>query len=139
MPSEEKSAWIELVLAVGIYAAYASIILSRGMPLADVPYVDTLLWTIGISIVGSIVVRIIVSMVTRDSGKKDGRDKQIYRYGEYFGRWFLIVAAVAAMLMAMAEFAPFWIANVIYLGFVLSTILASVLKIVGYRRGISAW
>ena len=141
MSSEEKSAWTQLVLAIGTWAVYAFIILSRGITtaLADVPYVSTLLWTIGVSIVGSIIVNIVVAIVTRDSGKKDTRDKAIYRFGEYFGRWFLIVAALGAMLMAMAEWPFFWIANVIYLGFVLSTVLASVLKIVAYRRGIQSW
>ncbi|MCU1549757.1 MAG: hypothetical protein JWR36_317 [Glaciihabitans sp.] len=141
MSSEEKTAWIGLVLAIGTYAVYAGIILSQGLatPLADVPYISTLLWTIGVSIVGSIIVQIAVSIVTRDTGKKDRRDKEIYRFGEYFGRWFLIVAALGAMVMAMAEWPYFWIANVIYLGFVLSTVLASVLKIVAYRRGIQSW
>jgi hypothetical protein len=46
---------------------------------------------------------------------------------------------VAALLMAMAEWDHFWIANVIYLAFVLSAILGSVAKIVAYRRGFQPW
>jgi hypothetical protein len=41
--------------------------------------------------------------------------------------------------MAMAELPHFWIANVIYLGFVLSAVLGSTLKIVAYRRGLPGW
>ena len=33
----------------------------------------------------------------------------------------------------------FWIANVIYLGFVLSGIVASIAKLVAYRRGFQSW
>ena len=41
--------------------------------------------------------------------------------------------------MAMAEADHFWIANVIYLAFVLSAILGSIAKIVAYRRGFQPW
>jgi hypothetical protein len=37
--------------------------------------------------------------------------------------------------MAMARWDYFWIANVIYLGFVLWAITGSVIKLVAYRRG----
>jgi hypothetical protein len=37
--------------------------------------------------------------------------------------------------LAMAEGDHFWIANAIYLAFVLSALTASVVKIVAYRRG----
>ena len=38
--------------------------------------------------------------------------------------------------MAMARWDYFWIANVLYLGFVLWAIAGSVLKLVAYRRGL---
>ena len=41
--------------------------------------------------------------------------------------------------MAMAEWDYFWIANVIYLCFVLSAILGSIAKIVAYRQGFPQW
>lgn len=49
------------------------------------------------------------------------------------------MGGVAALLMAMAEWDHFWIANVIYLAFVLSAMLGSVAKIVAYRRGFQPW
>ena len=42
------------------------------------------------------------------------------------------------LLFALAELDPFWIANVIYLG-LLSAVLASVTRIVAYRRGFQTW
>jgi len=45
----------------------------------------------------------------------------------------VIIGATAAMLMAMAGWDRFWIANVIYLCFILSAILGSVTKIIAYR------
>ena len=44
--------------------------------------------------------------------------------------------AAAALVMAMAKVDYFWIANVIYLGFVLWAVAGSVLKLVAYRRGL---
>jgi hypothetical protein len=38
--------------------------------------------------------------------------------------------------LAMAEFEYFWIANAIYLAFVVSALTASVVKIAAYRRGL---
>ena len=53
--------------------------------------------------------------------------------GDYTGQSFVIIGATAAMLMAMAGWDRFWIANVIYLCFILSAILGSVTKIIAYR------
>ncbi len=52
------------------------------------------------------------------------------------GWWLLVAGAAAALLMAMARWDYFWIANVIYLGFVLRAVGGSVLKLVAYRRGL---
>jgi hypothetical protein len=52
------------------------------------------------------------------------------------GRWFLVAGAAAALVMAMAKVDYFWIANVIYLGFVLWAVAGSVLKLVAYQRGL---
>ena len=42
----------------------------------------------------------------------------------------------APLILAAAEADHFWIANTIYLAFVLSTVTGSVAKIVAYRRGL---
>jgi hypothetical protein len=139
---EEKRAWIMLVVSVTAYTAYAVTIVTRadGRPLPAVPYAATLLWTIGGAIVASIVAEIAIGVVNpRASRAKDVRDREIGRLGDYTGQSFVIIGAVAAMLMAMAGWDRFWIANVIYLCFVLSAILGSVTKIVAYRRSVPQW
>jgi hypothetical protein len=142
MSFEEKSAWILGVAAVASYSVYLAIILglAEAMPLAEVPYVAPLLWTVGASIAASIALHAVIGIFSpREAGKKDQRDREIYRFGEYIGQSFVVIGGVAALLMAMAEWGHFWIANVIYLGFVLSAVLGSVAKIVAYRWGFQPW
>jgi hypothetical protein len=142
MAMEEKRAWIMVVVSVIAYGIYVVIILGRAehAPLADVSYAGTLFWTVGGAIVGSIVLHILAAIVSpKDADKKDQRDREIGRFGDTMGQSFVVIGAVAAMLMAMAEFRYFWIANVIYLCFVLSSVLGSTAKIIAYRRGLPQW
>jgi hypothetical protein len=139
---QEKRAWIMLVVSIPAYGVYAGIILSRagGQPLPQVPYAATLLWTIGASILASIVLEIALGVVNpRASRLKDDRDRQIGRLGDYTGQFFVIIGATAAMLMAMAGWDRFWIANVIYLCFFLSAVLGAATKIIAYRKGFPRW
>ena len=94
-------------------------------------------WVMGVAAVALHAVIGIFS--PREAGKKDQRDREIYRFGEYIGQSFVVIGGVAALLMAMAEWGHFWIANIIYLGFVLSAVLGSVAKIVAYRWGFQPW
>lgn len=142
MSSEEKRAWVLAVVSAVSYAIYSAIVLGRAgsTPLAHVHYVSTLLWVAGASTVASMVVHMAVTMGNpREAGRKDQRDREIGRFGEYVGRAFLIAGGVAALGMSMAEFAYFWIANVLYLAFTLAAIAASVAKILAYRKGFHPW
>ncbi len=138
----EKRAWIRLVVAVLAYAAYVVAVLRRadGGPLPDVPYTAALLWTVGGAIAASIVAEIGMSIVNpRASRVVDVRDREIGRLGDHTGQAFVVIGAVAAMLMAMAGWDRFWIANVVYLCFVLSAILGGITKIIVYRRSLPEW
>ena len=72
-----------------------------------------------------------------DSRRADIRDKEIYRFGEYASRWFIVAGAAAGFFMALAKVDYFWIANGIYLGFVLWAVAGSAIRLVAYRRGLS--
>ena len=140
MTHQEKRAWILLVTSVVSYIVYAVVIVgrARGRQLPDVAYATTMLWTIGAAIAASIVVDIVTSGPRR-SRLTDVRDRQIGRLGDYIGQSFVIIGATAGMLMAMAGWHRFWIANVIYLGFVLSAVLGSIAKIGMYRGRLPQW
>ncbi len=141
MAFEEKRAWIMLVVSVCAYAVYAVIILGRagGASLTEVPYAVTLLWSVGAAIVISIVLNIVVSIASGGPAKKDQRDREIGRLGDYIGQSFVVIGGVTALLMALAKLPYFWIANAVYLAFVLSAVLGSIAKIFAYRRGFQTW
>jgi hypothetical protein len=141
MSSEEKSVWIMGVVAVATYGIYVSTILSLADgPIHEVAYAWPMVWAILSAIVAAIVLHIIVAAVwPRDAGKKDTRDKEIARFGDVVGSGFVAAGAIAAMIMAMLEWDLFWIANVIYLGFMLSAVVATVAKVVAYRGGFPRW
>ncbi len=138
MAFPEKSAWAMVAVSAVALSYYLVAILGRAgdQPLAQVPYVGTMLWTIGGAIVASIVLHILLAIASpKEADKKDQRDREIERFSEHVGRSFVVIGGLAAMVMAMFELQHFWIANAIYLGFALSGLLESVTKIVAYRRG----
>ncbi|GAA4583636.1 hypothetical protein GCM10023194_21500 [Planotetraspora phitsanulokensis] len=142
MTLEEKRAWIRLVVAVAAYGGYVVVVLSRAgeRPLAEAPYAAALLWSVGAAIVAAIVAEVVAGAVNpKASLAKDVRDREIGRLGDHVGQSFVTIGAVAAMLMAMAGWDRFWIANVVYLCFALSAVLSNVTKVIVYRGSLPQW
>lgn len=138
MTLEERRAWIMLVVSVVGYGVYVVVVLlnAEGRPLAETEYAAALLWTIGAGIAAAILLEIVLSMVRPGSLVKDERDREIGRFGDQTGQAFVVIGAVAAMLMAVAGWDRFWIANVIYLCFVLSAVVGSMAKLSLYHGGV---
>jgi hypothetical protein len=139
---EEKRAWMQALVAVVAYGGYAALVLGRagGTPLAEVHYARPLL----VSLVGAVLAGVAVSLAlaatsSGGAGERDARDREIHLRGEHVGQAFLVLGGVAALGMALAEWPPFWIANAVYLAFALAAVVASVTKIVCYRRGVPQW
>jgi hypothetical protein len=106
MSFEEKGNWVFLVVAVVTYLAYLSIILGRAgdVPLDEVPYVSTMLWTIGIAIALSIAGNIAVAISKpSEADESDVRDKDIKRFGEYVGGIVLGIGMLVPFGLALAE------------------------------------
>ena len=143
MSYEEKGTWVYLVIAVVGYTVYLTLVLPQvlgGVAVGDVDYVPVMLWTIGGAIVATIVVRILVEIVfPSESTKGDVRDREIDRLGTRVGSSFVVIGALGALVLSMLEAEWFWIANVIYLCFVLSALLESITRLVAYRRGVPTW
>jgi MFS family permease len=142
MSYEEKNTWVFLAVAVVAYGIYLTVLLSSaaGAPLTEAQYAPTMLATIGgaiaVGILGSIAISITSRRVPR---RADQRDREISRLGEHVGQAFVVLGAVAALVFALLELDWFWIANVVYLFFVLSAVVGSIARLVAYRRGVPAW
>ncbi|MGZ8646599.1 MAG: hypothetical protein ACXWX3_09955 [Actinomycetota bacterium] len=117
---------------------YAVVVIgdAQDTPVSEIAYQPVMLWCIGISVVLSIIASIVVAIATLDQGKSDLRDKEIHRKGEYFGQYLLVIGAVVALGLTMWEVDHFWIANALFVGFVLSGVTSAAVKIVAYRRGL---
>ncbi|MFF1879798.1 hypothetical protein [Leifsonia sp. NPDC058230] len=142
MSFEEKNAWAFLVISVVGYTVYLILVLSQTatVPLVEVDYVPPLLWTIGGAIVAGIIGGILVAIGSpKPNDRTDLRDKQIKWFGDRVGQAFVVIGALGAMLLAVFQADYFWIANVVYLGFVVSAIVGSVAKLVAYRAGLPEW
>jgi hypothetical protein len=140
MTFEQRSAWAYALIAIAGPIVYFSSLVSRaaGSPISETPYVDLMLfWAIGFPIVASIVCAILISMIWHHGrNKKDQRDKDIDRHGEYIAGGTLGVAMLAPFALTLASAEHFWIANAMYLAFVLSALVGAIVKIVAYRRGL---
>ena len=151
MSLEEKKAWSYLAVAVLAYGVYLVLVLSAvsasanaaspaTASTADINYAPLMLWTIGGAIVANVVANTAIATTTpRDDRQTDQRDKEIARLGERVGQAFLVLGGVGALVLAMVRADHFWIANVIYLGFVLSAVVGSIARLVAYRRGVPTW
>ena len=149
MSSEERGQAVYVVAIIVTYAAYLVITLGQlgHTAPADIDYVPTMLWAIGIGIALAIVGRIVVEIVGRVSSEVAGnvegqepdvRDRDIGRFGEYVAGTVLGVGMVVPFVLTLAEFDYFWIANAMYLAFVVSALVGAVVKLVAYRRGFQA-
>ena len=142
MSYEEKNTWVFAFLAPLAYAVYLVLLFSQlgGRPLPEADYV----WPMAGTILGAIVVGILGGIVVgitsgKDGGKADLRDKQIGRFGEQVGNSFIVIGAIGALILCFIAAPHFWIANLLYLCFVLAGILSSLAKLAAYRRGLHQW
>jgi len=141
MAVQEQNAWAMLVtgvVAVGVYLTLLLINLD-GSSITTVAYQPLMLWTIGGAIVVGIAASIVITIRANVAGereKPDQRDREIERFAVSVSQAFLVIGGLAALLMALAEWEWFWIANALYFGFALSGILEGISKVTAYRRGV---
>ena len=138
MSYEEKGQWVYIAATTIAYGAYLVLLIGSAgaTPLTEVDYQPILLWTIGAAIVGSIIGRIAIEIVTpSDSHTEDVRDRDIGRFGEYRAGLVLGIGMVGPLILALVEADHFWIANAMYLVFTVQAIVGAVIKLIAYRRG----
>jgi hypothetical protein len=143
MVYEERNVWSTLIVSVVTLIVYTVIVIQTadGGPLTDVDWVPIMLWTIGISIAAAIIVSILWGIIAgaRDPdgvGTSDQRDRDIAHMGNRVGQGFLVIAGLGVIILCAVEADWFWIANTMYFGFAISTIVGGVASVIAYRRGL---
>lgn len=139
MSYEERNTWFYGTTAVLGYGLYLLLLLPRVSEgsLTDTPYQHAMLISIGAGIAVGIIGGIVLGAFQRTGEPRgDVRDRDISRLGERIGKWFFIAAAMSAFALALLDAASFWIANALYLGFVLFALVSSIVRIAAYR---GAW
>lgn len=143
MVYEERNTWAGLIAsAVGV-TIYLVLIVPQlaARPVGEIDWVPAMLWTIGGSIVGSILISIVwgIAAGVRDRdgvGRSDERDRDIARMGSRVGQAFMVIAGLGALVLCAIEAEWFWIANTIFIGFALSAMVGGVASVIAYRRGL---
>jgi uncharacterized membrane protein len=138
MTFQEKGNWLYAALAVVVPALYFGTILPQlpTTPVGDIEYQQSLLGVVGVTVLLAIVGMILIGIAApEDAAKADQRDQEIDRLGEYVGGIVLAVGMIVPFGLALGEFHQFWIANAMYLAFVVGTLCATIVKLVAYRRG----
>ncbi|MFE7845828.1 hypothetical protein ACFUTX_11630 [Microbacterium sp. NPDC057407] len=143
MAYEERNAWVGLVISVIAMTVYTVIVLQQASsgPVDEIDWVPLMLWIIGAGIVVSILVSIAWGLIAarRDPdgiGKSDQRDRDISHLNNRVGQAFLVLAGLAVIVLCALEADWFWIANTMFYGFALSSIVGGVASVIAYRRGL---
>jgi MFS family permease len=143
MVYEERNTWVGLIVSAIGMTIYVLVVLQQagGGPVTDVVWWPIMLWTIGLSIVVSIVVSILWGIFAgmRDPdgvGRSDLRDRDIARRGSRIGQAFLVIAGLGVLVLCAFEADWFWIANTMFFGFALSAFVGGVASVIAYRRGL---
>lgn len=144
MVYEERNVWAGLIVTVVAMAVYVVVVLQQaaGGPLTDVQWWPIMLWTIGGSIVGAIVLSVVWGMIAglRDPGGvgvSDQRDRDIARMGGRVGQSFLVLAGLGVIVLCAVQADRFWIAHTMFFGFGLSAFVGGVASVIAYRRGLA--
>jgi hypothetical protein len=138
MSFAEKGTWLYGAIQVTLATIYGVVVLGQlpGTPVAGIAYqgplVAVIVATIVVTIAGYIGIAI---SAPADADKADQRDRDINRLGQYFGGTVLGFTMILPLGLTLAQAPHFWIANTMYLGFVVSALVGTAVKIVLYRRG----
>jgi hypothetical protein len=132
MSAQEKGAWVYAAVAVVVPIGYFAYLSATGAA-----YVVPLLVATGVAMVANMVLTIVaVAVRPEDVAPKDERDRQIDRAANSVGFSVMSLATLVPLVLAILEVEHFWIAQSLYLAFVLAALSTAITRIVGYRRGV---
>jgi len=140
MTFEEKSQWaygFASLVAPAAYLVWIAGKIGDAAAVGDIAYVRTLLWAIGAGIlVNSLGGMIIRGANPREADVRDQRDRDIRRRGDAVGFVVFSILVVGPFVLTMRDANTFWIANALYVAYVLTALITVSVKAVLYRKGI---
>jgi hypothetical protein len=141
MSYHEKNTWAFGVVAPLGYLIYLAVTFVTGDgPLDGQNYVWPMIGTIAGAIVVGILTGIVLGIYAGVRGDKmasiaDQRDTEINWFGERIGGSMIAIGGIVALVLCFVEAPHAYIANVLFLGFVLSAVLQAAAKLAAYRKG----
>ncbi|WP_336652099.1 MULTISPECIES: hypothetical protein [unclassified Leucobacter] len=141
MSHEEKNTWAFGIIAPLGFVAYLTLSYINGDgPLDPKGYLWPMIWSIIGAIVAGILAGIVIGIVDgtsglRGAGRVDRRDKEIGWLGDRVGNSFITIGGSGAIVLCFIEAPHVYIANALYLCFILAAILQTITKLIAYRRG----
>jgi len=148
MTAEERTVWVYLAVVIITSAIYFAVVIPRALsqPIEDVSWIAPMLWTLGASIIVTIVGSIVgtvggaIGLAIRGIDPKgqlegDMRDKDIKRLGDRRGAVIASGAMFGVLVLAMIGADLFWIGNLVFLAGTIGALVETSTKIIAYRRG----
>lgn len=135
----EKHWWAYGLIVLAVSGIYFAGLLGEISTTAvtEIQYQRNLLIALATSVVMSVVSSIVLGIASQaETPSRDVRDADIGRWGAYVGGAVFAIGMVVPFALALTEAAHFWIANSMYMMCVVSALVATAVKLVGYRRGI---
>ena len=135
MVYHERAAWAGLIasfVTVGVYVG-----LVRGAE----GWIWPMVWAIGVGVAVSILITIVWGIFAgirdrEDATASDLRDRDIARMGGRVEQAFLVIAGLAVIVLCAMGAELFWVANTMFAGFVVASIVGGVARVIAYRRGL---
>jgi hypothetical protein len=140
MTFSEKSVLVNVVALVVGALAYAALVipLALGTPVDQIAYQPLMVVAVVLLVVIVVAGHVVVA-VTRPAeatAGMDERERLIGWRGQSVGGYVLAVGVFTAICLAMVEVPWFWIANVLAAMWVLAEVVAGLVKLTLFRRGV---
>lgn len=145
----ERTVWASLISVAVSSGTYFALMVPRllSRPVAEISWVAPMLWTMGLAIVGSVLLTTVLTVVaevgrrggcspaSRGEVTSDVRDQEIGRLGTRASMGVISVGLGGALVLAMFDADTFWIGNLVFLFGTATTVVETITKIRLYRRG----
>jgi len=143
MVYHERTAWSALLSTVLGVSVYVVLLLAAagGGPVVAVDWWPLMLAAIGGSIALSILLSVVWGVIAgrrdRDEATvSDLRDRDIARMGGRVEHAFLVIAGLGVIVLCAVRADVFWIANMMFAGFAVSSVVGGLARVIAYRRGL---